>query len=473
MAPRDFQITPQRWLPRGEAMVQGSQKQLVIWNAIPGEPALVHLFHEGMHQDLARVIRPAGRPHPWRRTPPCDRFNVCGGCPLMHLVPEGQADVRLQLVRDALAEYGLQPYAPRTLIASPAGDRDFRYTARVAAGLSDEGHLRVGAYSRGSHHVVPIPECQVTTPLIREAMKVVAHHVRDLGLYPYEPDKDRGLLRYVILRQSRLNNELLVTIVAARKVPVLWELAEAIASGLNAVVGVHLHINDGPGNAIFLRDSQGTGDTTRMRGKDTIEEALGDIRLRVGPGDFYQTNPAMAEVIVADIVKYLDDYRDHPAVDLYCGVGGITLTLAKTHGYAFGVEVLPGAVERARENALHNKVSAEFAAGEVVELLPEIARRLQGTAPVVNVDPARRGLEPAVIDGILKMEPVLLTYLSCNPRTMARDLAEFVANGWKVDDLRAYDMFPQTSHVELLARLSPPEAPAAARRPPRRKVVRD
>lgn len=472
MGSRDFQITPQRWLPRGEAMVQGRQKQLVLWNAIPGEPAIAHLFHEGTHQDLARVLRPAGRPHPWRRTPPCDRFNVCGGCPLMHLVPEGQTDVRLQLVREALAEHGLQPYAPRELVPSPDGDRDFRYVARLAVGFSDEGHLRVGAYGRGSHHVVPIPECLVTTPQIREVMKVIAHHVRELELYPYEPERERGLLRYFVLRQSRLTGELLVTVVAAKKVALLWELAERIAAGMNAVVGVHLHLNDGPGNAIFLRDSQGTGDTTRMRGKDTLEEGLGEIRLRVGPGDFYQTNPGMAEVIVGDIVKMLDDYAEHPAVDLYCGVGGIALSLAKAHGYTFGVEVLPGAVERARENAAHNRLSAEFAAGEVADLLPEIARRLAGTAPVVNVDPARRGLEPAVIDGIRALEPALLTYLSCNPRTLARDLAEFVSHGWKVDEVRAYDMFPQTSHVELLARLSPPEPPSAARRPPRRKVVR-
>lgn len=472
MGPRDFQITPQRWLPRGEAMVQGKRKQLVLWNAIPGEPSIVHLFHEGMHQDLGRVLRPAGRPHPWRRDPPCDRFNVCGGCPLMHMVPEGQTDARLSLVREALAEHGLQPYAPTSIVGSPDGDRDFRYVARLAVGRSDEGHLRVGAYGRGSHHVVPIPECLVTTPLIRQAMKVVAHHVRALEIYPFEPEKERGLLRHFVLRESRLTHELLVTVVAARKLPILWQLAEELASGLNAVAGVHLHVNDGPGNAIFLRDSQGTGETTRMRGKDTIEEGLCGLRLKVGPSDFYQTNPGMAEVIVQDIVSMLDEYPESPAVDLYCGVGGISLALARRHGYAFGVEVLPGAVERARENASHNRLSAEFAAGEVADLLPDIQRRLGGTAPVVNVDPARRGLEPAVIDGIRALEPALLTYLSCNPRTLARDLAEFVSHGWRVDELRAYDMFPQTSHVELLARLSPPEPPSAARRPPRRKVVR-
>lgn len=472
MPARDIRITPQTWSPRGESVVQGNRKELILWGAIPGEEAFAHLYHEGEHQDRARFIRPAGAPHPLRREPPCDRYNVCGGCPLMHLNAEGQVRAKLYMVKAALAEHGLEAHAPTTMVASPDGDEAFRHVAKVAVGVSDLGHLRVGAFGRDSHHVVPIPSCNVVTPAIREVMKVIAHHVIDLQIYPYEPALERGLLRHVVIRQSRSTGEILITMVAARKLPLLWELAERLAGNLSQVVGVHLHVNDDPGNAIFIRDADGVTETIPMRGKDAIEESLGGLRLRVGPADFYQTNPSMAERLVADVVQSFAEDPGRPAVDLYCGVGGITLALARSQGWAFGVEGVESAVDRARENATLNKLSAEFAAGDVGEILPDLARRLAGTGPVVCVDPARRGLEPEVAAAIRALEPARLVYVSCNPRALARDLAELVGAGWRVDGIQAYDMFPQTSHTELLARLSPPAPPAADRRPPRRKVVR-
>lgn len=453
-------------------MVYGPRKHLVLWGAIPGEEAFVHLYHEGENQDQGRFIKPAGEPHRFRREPPCDRFTPCGGCPLMHLTDEGQVRAKLHLIRAAFSEHGLEKFAPGTMVASPDGAEDFRHVAKITAGLSDHGHLRVGAYSRGTHHVVPIPECKVVTPAIREVMKIAAHHIIDLKLYPYEPEIDRGLLRHLVIRQSRSSGEILITVVASKKLPILWELAERLSGNLSGVVGVHLHVNSEPGNAIFDRDADGVTETIPMRGKDAIEEVLDGLRLRVGPADFYQTNPAMAEVLVKDVVSAFAEDAERPAVDLYCGVGGITLALARSQGWAFGVEGVESAVERAKENATLNKLAAEFASGNVVELLPDLAKRLQGTGPVVCVDPARRGLEPEVAAGIRALEPARLAYVSCNPRALARDLAEFVAAGWSIDDVRAYDMFPQTSHAELLARLSPPAPPAAARRPPRRKVVR-
>lgn len=451
--------------------MRGERKDLVLWNAIPGEPAEVHVFHEGMNQDLGRVLRPAGAPHPLRRDPPCERFNPCGGCPLMHLVPEGAARARLSIIRSALREQDLEALAPTELVASPDGEEDFRHITRLAVGLSDHGHIRVGAHGRGSRRVVPVPDCNVVTPTLRQAMKVVAHHVIDLEIYPFDPSTGRGLLRYVVLRQSRSTGEVLVTLVASRRLPLLWELAERIAGGLSEVAGVHLHVNDGPGNAIFLRDSQGTSDSVRLRGREVIEESLAGVRLRVGPGDFYQTNPGMADRIANDLLASLEPLRARPIVDLYSGVGALTLALGAKHGYAIGVEAVEGAVERARENAALNRVAAEFIAGDVGALLPEVQRRMLGTAPVVVVDPARRGLSADVAEGILALEPAQIAYLSCNPRSLSRDLASFTRMGWHVESLRAYDMFPQTAHVELLALLSPAEPASAERRAPRRRIV--
>jgi len=472
MTTRDFPITPEVWLPRGEAMVRGQSRQLVLWNAIPGEPSIARVYHEGQNQDLGRVLRPAGRAHPWRRKPPCERFHVCGGCAIMHLTPEGQADMRLHLIGEALAGHGLQPFAPRALVAGPDGDTDFQTWARLSVGFSDEGHLRLGARGRISGGVVPIPDCPIATPTVRAAMSTVAFHVRELKLFPYEPDQERGLLRAVLLRQSRTTGELLVTVIAAKRLPILWELAERVAAGCNAVAGVHLHVNDGPGDQIFARDGQGTGETLAMRGKETIEEGLLGLRLRVGPADLYPSNPGVAEKLASDLVDQAAHLAGHPALDLRCGVGGIALALARGRAYALGVDSHRGSAERARENALHNKLKAEFLAGALDELLPEITRRMGGTAPVVHVDCSRHRVEPTLAEAVLAVGPAALFLQSTNPRTLAADLAELAARGWRVEQIGAYDMYPQTPYTALLARLCPPVPVTADRRPPRRKVLR-
>lgn len=472
MGPQEFVITPENWLPRGESEVRGEQKNLVIWAGIPGEPAVVVRFHEGERHDQARFLRPAAQPHKWRRDPPCERFNVCGGCALMHLQPEGQQAMRLAMVRRALAEHRLDVRAPTEVVSGPDGQENFQHTLKLAVGLSDLGHLRVGVFGRGSRQVVTIPECRVVTPALRTAMQTVAFHVLDMKLYPFEPTLDRGLLRNILLRQSRLTGEILVTVISAQRNALLWELAERLAAGLASVTGVHLHINDGVGSELFLRDGQGVPDTVRLRGKDTIEESVAGHRIRVGPGDIFSTNPASSDLVVRDIAKAFSEDTERSAVDLHCGVGATTLALAAQHGWAFGLETAPSLAERARENALANHQSAEFASGDLAERLGELGRRLQDAAPVVSVDCGRTALAAPVARGMLALKPARLVLRSSNPRTLAHDLAALSSRGWKIDGLSAYETFPQTPHLELLARLSPALPPPPPRRPPRRKVVR-
>jgi len=277
----------------------------------------------------------------------------------------------------------------------------------------------------------------------------------------------------VVLRQSRSTGKILVTLVSGRKDRALGQLAQALTAENTDVSGVHLHFNDLAGNAIFDRDEEGLVGTLPLRGDPTIVDELAGVQLRIGPGDFFQINPGMADRIVRDIVTMFEGDRDRPVIDLYSGVGGFALALGKAHGWSLGVEGVAGATIRARENARLNNVGAEFVAGDVGEVLPEISRRLDGRSPVVVVDPARRGLGGEVVNHLVDLEPARIAYLSCNPRTLVTDLKGFLARGWDVKRLVAYDMFPQTAHLEVLAELTPPVAPPPPlRRAPRRKIVR-
>lgn len=472
MGPRDYIVMPERWLPSGETLVRGDRRSLLLWGAIPGERAEVLVFDEDAHQDRGRFKAPAGPAHPARREPPCDRFDVCGACPLMHVVPSAGAQARLGLVRDALAEHGLAAHAPAQLVASPDGERDFRHIVRLSVGVSDQGHIRVGVPSRDGHRVVPIPDCLVVTRTLRDAMELVAHHVIELNIYPYDPEARRGLLRKVLLRQSRTTGEVLVTLIAGRKQPLFWDLAERLSAGLAAITGVHLHVNDDPGDSLFAPDGDGLVSAWRLNGKDTIDEALADIRVRIGPGDAYPSNPAVAERMALDLRDALAPDVRRPLVDLHCGVGAMTLAVGRAHPFKLGLEHSTNEIDRARENATLNRITAEFVAGPVPELLPDVARRLAGTAPVVLVDAGPAGLEPDMVAGIETLRPARLAIRCSNPRALARDLADLGARDWKVERVLAYDMFPQTARVELMALVSPAGPPAAERRAPRRMVVR-
>jgi 23S rRNA (uracil1939-C5)-methyltransferase len=187
------------------------------------------------------------------------------------------------------------------------------------------------------------------------------------------------------------------------------------------------------------------------------------MKLGIGAGDFFQANPAVANLMCKELLQALDGHRERPVLDLYCGVGTFTMALAAQHGWALGIELIQGAIQRARSNAGRNHVPAEFVAGEVAEVLPEVLLRVEGKAPIIVLNPARKGLEA---------EPMRVAYFSCNPQALSRDLFEFVDRGWKIETIKAFDMFPQTAHIELMAVLSPAKDPTPKGRAPRRRIVR-
>jgi 23S rRNA (uracil1939-C5)-methyltransferase len=471
MGRRDNHVTPDAWLGRGEASCSSTSPPTAVWQGIPGERCLVHIYAPGKNRSLARWEKAVGKPDPHRVDPPCPRYSVCGGCPWMHMDAQGQSKARLELIRSAFALHDLEEHTPRELRAGPDGLEGYRHLVKLAVGRSDRGRPRVGAFGRSTRNVVPIPGCQVITPTLRELMKLVAHEVLEQDIWPWDPEQGRGVLRYVVARQSRSSGKVLVTLVGARRSPKLGDLAQVLIQRHGAVTGVHLHLNRSPGNALFEPSEDGGIATVRLEGDRTIEENIAGLRLPIGPGDFFQTNPGVAERILRDLEEWIP--ADRAVVDLYSGVGGLSLVAARRTGWALGVEAVETAVQRARGAASLNGVPAEFIAGEVLESLPELRRRLAGRPPVVVVNPARRGLEPGVVEGLEQLEPSRLVYISCNPVSLARDLVALGERGFSVHHSMAYDMFPNTPHAEVMVVLSGPGAGAkGAARPPRRRVVR-
>ena len=464
-----IEVTPDYWGARGEAVVRGKQKPLLVWQGIPGETARVEIRQRGNHQSYAQWVE-SDRPDDFRVEPQCARFHPCGSCPLMHLDPDGQRDARRELVLYALRGEGLDDVKVGQVVPSPDGDEDFRHVIKLIAGYSDRGRPQLGAPGRFTRRVVPIPECHVVHPALRELTRAAAHHMIDLDVRPF--DGERGLLRYIQARRSRKTGRILVTLVARYDTRVLYRYAERIALACEDVVGVHLHINERHDNAIFERDEEGEVRTMRLMGETFLTDSLLGVDYHIGPADFFQTNPSMAEVLYQDAIDATGAQDGVPIVDLYSGVGGFALALAGVTGWAVGVESNASAVRRARQAASSQRVPAEFLRSEVADALPGLKKRLANRRPVVIVDPARRGLEADVALGVLALDPRRIVYVSCSPKSLARDLAKFTARGWTVESVQPYDMFPNTPHLELLCVLNPPdggEAPVG--RGPRRRVV--
>lgn len=470
---QDFHtVTPTRWMHRGEALVEANYP-LVVWSGIPGETARVRVEHRGSNRAYS-VWLEADQPHEHRVDPPCERYRLCGGCPIMHLSSDGQQTMRRHLVGAALHESGLYDVTFGDWHPSPDGFEDFRHVVKLGFGRSDRGRIRVGAWGRTSRQIVPIPQCTVAHPALRRAMNALAHHTIELDIWPWEAEKGRGCLRAAVLRVSRHTGEVLITLIAGAHNNRLSDLAAQVAMQVSEVVGIAVHYNADEGNNIFSRDEEGAIRVRYLEGSDSFVEKLGDIEYDVGHGDFFQTNPAVAEVLYKRVLDASELEDGVPFVDLYSGVGGIALQAAQRTGWALGVEEVDGAVLRAREAARRQHIPAEFVSGRVDEVLPEVARRVAKARPVVSVNPARRGLEPGVVEHILSLRPRRIAYVSCNPRALARDLIAFREAGFTVAPLELFDMFPNTPHVEILAVLEAPDsgADAEARAPRRRRVSR-
>jgi 23S rRNA (uracil1939-C5)-methyltransferase len=442
-------------------------RRMLVWSGIPGEEALVDIRRAGKNQDYATFLR-AEEPHPSRRDPPCEKYRLCGGCPMMHLRVSGQGPAKLGLLRSRLKAEGLGDICPDHLHAEESVG--YRHVIKLVAGKSHIGRFRLGMRNKDGD-LVPIPSCLVTTPALRRLMKQLAHLCKEMNIFAYEESRGTGL-RHVVARQSRHSGKVHVTLVVGRNGGIWRELAEAVLSSSDEIVGIAMHINQEPGNAIFSRDEEGGIRVKGVGGPMVLEEQIGGFRFRIGSGDFFQNNPWVATTLQARAVEISKTFKGRPMVDLYCGVGLFTVALAKEHGWALGVEGLASAVLRAKENARLNRVLARFIHADVVDIAPQIRRKIGDASPFILVDPARRGLEAGVIESILSLKPAGILYVSCNPQSMSRDLRELIDRGWRVELFEAHDMFPQTSHMECISLLLPPEPPAAADwRPPRRVIL--
>ncbi|MDO5549448.1 MAG: 23S rRNA (uracil(1939)-C(5))-methyltransferase RlmD [Eubacteriales bacterium] len=385
-------------------------------------------------------------PSQHRIEPECPQASKCGGCCYWHITYEEELRAKKKKVSDAMHRIGGITLEPEGICGS---DRIYHYRnkAQYPIGRNDSGVV-TGFYRVRSHDIIPTDQCLIQT----EQADILARCVRDwmqqFHIAPYNEQTRNGLLRHIYVRTAFATGQVQLCLVSkSAKLPHTDELISNIRHQVPGLCSVMINVNSKPGNAI-LGEKYIT-----LWGTDWLEDILCGNRFHISPASFYQVNRSQAERLYECALDYAALDGTKTALDLYCGVGTITLALARQAKSVIGTEIIPQAVHNARENAKLNQIeNVEFFCGDSGQTAQMLA--LRGLTPdVICVDPPRKGLDDVTIDAVAKMSPERIVYVSCDPATLARDVKKFATLGYTVKKYRAYDLFPRTHHVETVVLL--------------------
>ena len=385
---------------------------------------------------------------PDRVDPPCPYFGRCGGCRLQHLAYPAQLAFKEKQVRDCLERLGevagfeLRPILPAP---EPYGYRNkMEFTVAGSVGAPVVGLHEADRYDA----VLDIERCLLQSETMNLLLAELRRQARVRRLPVWDGATGQGLLRFVSLREGRQTGDAMVNIVAASPdLERLGPVAEYLGTLTPAPASVVLNVN-----AKKASVAVGTEEHVLL-GRDCITEALGGLRFQVSANSFFQTNTLQAERLFASVEVACEPHADETIVDLYSGTGAISLLLARRCRRVYGIEVAPAAVADAVRNARANGIeNCTFLTGEVRHVLPGlIGDGLQ--AHTVVADPPRAGFHPKALTALATLGPARIVYVSCNPSTLARDVGELARRGYRLEWVQPVDMFPQTPHIEAVARL--------------------
>ena len=440
---KNYDIRIERLGTSGEGVGRYDNFTVFVPNALPGEQVSARVEEVKKTYAHARImeIRAASAD---RVRPRCEIYSDCGGCQLQHLSYEAQLTAKRLQVVDAMTHIGKLPHVPVKETLGAASPWNYRNKMQFPVGIH-QGQIVVGCFAQGSHRIIDTEDCHIQ----REGNNALANAVRDivtkLRIPVYNEDTHRGILRHIVGRVGQGDELMAVIVTAAKELPRKKELIRMMRERLPQFVSIQQNIQTYRNNVVMGRD------TVLLWGKPTIRDTLGKLSFHISPRSFSQVNTAQAAVLYEQALQYADLHGTETVIDAYCGTGTITLFLAQRARNVYGIEIVRPAILDARKNACDNGIkNAEFIVGDATAVMPSLYR--QGVRPnVVVVDPPRAGCTPTVLKTFANMKPRRIVYVSCNPATLARDLAIMKDLGYEAQEIQPVDLFPQTSHVECVA----------------------
>jgi len=424
---------------QGVAKIEGCA--VFIPNAIVGETCLVRIEKTGKTWAAGKITEILEKsPHRVQRE--CPISSSCGGCDFWHMDYEEETRLKADRVRQALNRIGGECLEEIPILSAPTC-HGYRNKAQYPVS-SRKGQAFAGFFRAGTHQVVENKRCLILPEETDRAKDIVIDYVNQFGVTTYNEETEKGLLRHIYVRRGTVSGQVLVCLVVnGRTLPHV----DALIKQLQAVPGfttLVLAVNTRPGNAILGNEF------LTLYGPGYIEDTLCGLTFRLSPRSFYQVNHHQAQRLYEAAISQAQITKEDLVLDLYCGVGTITLAMAKAAGKVIGVEVITQAVEDAWDNAKRNGIeNAEFFCGDAGKAALDLEAK--GIRPdVVVVDPPRKGLNTDTIEALSRMSPRRVVYVSCDPATLARDVALLKEKGYALKNAMAADLFPRCAHVESI-----------------------
>lgn len=382
-----------------------------------------------------------------RVEPSCGIYKQCGGCQVQHLSYQGQLQMKHDTVVNHLKRIGHIENANVLPTIGMENPKRYRNKTQVPFGYLD-GEVVAGFYQKRSHEIINMESCLIQTDISDQIVETMRQLCRELEIEPYNETLNLGILRHVIVRVGFKTEEIMVTLVTrTHEIPNLDSLIQTLVNKYPQIKSIAQNVNPKVTNVIF-------GDETRiLYGEPYIYDEMNGIRFAISPRSFYQVNPIQTETLYSKAVEFAQLTGDEVVFDAYCGIGTITLFLAQQAKQVYGVEVIKEAIEDAKMNArLNGFENAQFTVGKSEEIIPLWIEN--GIIPdVIVVDPPRKGCDRALLDKMLEAGPRRIVYVSCDSSTLARDLRILIDGGYKLEVVQPVDMFPQTAHIECVAKL--------------------
>ena len=444
---------------------------LFIKDAVVGDTVEAKIIKSKKNYAYARVEKVV-TPSPFRVEPPCKSHRQCGGCQIQALSYDRQLAFKQDKVRNNLLRIGGFSEAEVDRVMEPVVGMEnplrYRNKAQYPFGTDRQGNPITGFYAGRTHSIIPNTECYLGREENREILQVILDYMKEYHVNAYDEETGKGLIRHALIRTGFYTREIMVCLVINYKgkqesyLPRQDKLLEKLAL-IKGMTSVSVSINTERTNVIMGKEihtiwgSDTITDKIRVRdtGKVDMPYTGEELTFSISPLSFYQVNPMQTEKLYSLALEYAGLTGKESVWDLYCGIGTISLFMALRAKEVYGVEIIPQAIDDARQNAVRNHIAnAEFFVGKAEEVLPAAYEKEESHPDVIVVDPPRKGCDEKCLDTMLKMAPSRIVYVSCDSATLARDLKLLCAGGYRLERVRPVDQFAHTVHVETVVLLS-------------------
>ena len=432
----------------GEGIGKADGFTVFVKDAVIGDTVTAKIIKAKKNYGYGRLMEVL-KPSPYRVEPKCEFARQCGGCQLQALSYDQQLVFKTNKVKGHLERIGGFTDIPMEPIIGMDELFHYRNKAQFPVGRNKEGKIVTGFYAGRTHNIIENRDCALGVAENKEVLDRVIAHMEKYGIEPYNEATGKGLVRHVLIRYGYFTKEVMVCLILnGNKLPKEEQLVKSLCE-IPGMTSITINVNKKHSNVIL-------GEEIRLLwGQEYITDRIGDISYQISPLSFYQVNPMQTQKLYAKALEYADLHGQETVWDLYCGIGTISLFLAQKAKFVRGVEIVPAAIENAKENAkLNGLENTEFFVGKAEEVLPREYKKNGVYADVIVVDPPRKGCDETLLETMIEMNPERIVYVSCDSATLARDLKYLCERGYELRKVCPVDQFGMTVHVETVCLLS-------------------